>query len=98
VDTWLDLEGCLGYGEGVRFDLMEAVARGRLEDLITYAETGPGAYPNPTTGDLLEVLDDAEQEVDDYKVDDYKVDSPEVVAGIAALRAQLAPAVLPAAA
>jgi hypothetical protein len=93
VDTWLDLEGCLGYGEGVRFDLMEAVARGRLEDLITYAETGPGAYPNPTTGDLLEVLDDAEQEVDDYKVD-----SPEVVAGIAALRAQLAPAVLPAAA
>lgn len=93
MDTWLDLEGCLGYGEGVRFDLMEAVARGRLEDLITYAETGPGAYPNPTTGDLLEVLDDAEQEVDDYKVD-----SPEVVAGIAALRAQLAPAVLPAAA
>jgi hypothetical protein len=93
VDTWLDLEGCLGYGEGVRFDLMEAVARGRLEDLITYAETGPAAYPNPTTGDLLEVLDDAEQEVDDYKVD-----SPEVVAGIAALRAQLAPAVLPAAA
>jgi hypothetical protein len=93
VDTWLDLEGCLGYGEGVRFDLMEAVARGRLEDLITYAETGPGAYPNPTTGDLLEVLDDAEQEVDDYKVD-----SPEVVAGIAALRAQLAPAALPAAA
>ena len=93
MDTWLDLEGCLGYGEGVRFDLVEAVARGRLEDLITYAETGPGAYPNPTTGDLLEVLDDAEQEVD-Y----YKVDSPEVVAGIAALRAQLAPAVLPAAA
>ena len=93
MDTWLDLEGCLGYGEGVRFDLMEAVARGRLEDLITYAETGPGAYPNPTTGDLLEVLDDAEQEVDDYKVDD-----PRVIAGIAALRAQLTPAALPAAA
>ena len=93
MDTWIDLAGCQGYGEEVRYDLMEAVAAGSLDDLIAYAKAGPGGYPDPTTADLHEVLEDAEREVDDYGVD-----SPEVVAGIASLRSQLAPIALPAAA
>ncbi len=85
MDSFADRDDRQGYGIDANAGLLDAVATGSLADLIAYASTGPGADPYPSDDYLRELLDDAAQEVDDFGVD-----SPEVVAGIEAIRAGLA--------
>ncbi len=94
MDSFADRDDRQGYGVDANAGLLDAVATSHLADLVAYASTGPDAEPRPSDAYLRELLDDAAHELDDFGVD-----SPEVVAGIEAIRAELAaPAALPAAA